>query len=350
MPGIKKIKESMQKHGIPDEIMKQFDFTEYKGYQPDPVLSVIDKMDELLTTEQLLLIMSEQGCCKGGKRERDCKAFAKEHANKTVEEKLELCGNVEYMMQPKINADGTFSITLSGYQNGVHNGKTTCSCGLIKKLKQPFSVSPTYCGCCAGHFRYHYQIMLGVPVRLKAIVSSPLNTNGEKPCKFLFEIESLPTIDAISVYAPDKQIDTVNMFIELGNNTGLKCKVKYTKPKAIDLNINKSYKCVFTKGNRVIFTLGFSKKNFSLKANLYGVDTYKDKVKLSINVIEQIQNGAWNCEWYNGGTCSDKCRRGVPLTINGTTEYKCIGGAFSFSGLTDAEWSQIAQLIKMEIG
>ena len=178
MPSMKKIRESMQKQEIPDEIMEQFDFTEAKGNNLEPILSLIDKMDLLLTKEQCLAI----------KRDKDCKAFAKEHAGKSLEEKLRLISEVEYMMKPQYH-DGTFIITMEGYQNGVHNGKTTCSCSMIKKLKQPFSVSPTYCGCCAGHFRYHYQNMLGVAVKLKEVVSSPLNTNGEKPCQFLFEIE-----------------------------------------------------------------------------------------------------------------------------------------------------------------
>ena len=153
MPDIIKIRESMLKHAIPDEIMEQFDFSDVKGYHPEPVLALIRKMDELLTKEQCLSIMQEQGCCKSGKRDKDSKAFAKKHAGKSIEEKLRLIGSDENMMSPQVNDDGTFTITLSGYQNGVHTGKTTCSCSMIKKLKQPFSVSPTYCAFCAGHFR-----------------------------------------------------------------------------------------------------------------------------------------------------------------------------------------------------
>jgi hypothetical protein len=132
--------------------------------------------------------MGPEGCCKGGKRDADCKAFGKEHKDKTLAEKLALMFSVEYMMNPRLNGDGSFTITMSGHQNGVHTGKTTCSCGAIKKLKQPFSVSKTYCGGCAGHFLYHYQNALGVKLRLKVIDSSPLDTNGEEPCSFTFEV------------------------------------------------------------------------------------------------------------------------------------------------------------------
>ncbi len=150
-------------------------------------ISLIDKMDELLTKAQCLSIMEKQGCCKGGQRDKDCKAFAIKHAGKTLSEKHALISSIQYMMSPCLNDDGTITITFGDYQNGVHKGKNTCSCGSIKKLKQPFSISPTYCGC-EGHFLYHYQNALGVTLKIKEINSSPLNTNGEKPCKFTFEV------------------------------------------------------------------------------------------------------------------------------------------------------------------
>lgn len=189
MPSLKKIKDAMIKLNISPDIIEKIDFdADTSGNNPFPVLAVIDKIDELLNKEQRFAVMEKQGCCKGGKRDKDCKEFAKKHVNKSIIEKLSLISEIEYMMVPCVNEDGTFTITMSNYQNGVHTGKTTCSCGTIKKLRQPFSVSSTYCGCCAGHFLYHYQNALGVKLRLKEINSSPLNTNGEEPCSFTFEI------------------------------------------------------------------------------------------------------------------------------------------------------------------
>lgn len=187
MPTLKKIRDTMRKQKISGEIMEQMDF-EADCNDPRNIIALIDKMDALLTKEQCLAIMEKQGCCKGGQRDRDCKAFALEHGDKPFLEKLALISSIPYMMCPHLNDDGTFTITFGDYHNGVHSGKYTCSCGSIKKLKQPFSVSPTYCGCCAGHFLYHYQNALGVKLKLKEIISSPLNTNGEKPCEFVFEL------------------------------------------------------------------------------------------------------------------------------------------------------------------
>ena len=189
MPSIKKINQTMEEQGIPDDILEQFEFSEPKGNEPISLIQLINQMDQILTKEQCLAIMEKQGCCKGGKREKDCKAFAKEHSGKSLAEKLALMSTVENMMAPTLNDDGTFTIRWGdGYQNGIHTGNTTCSCSTIKKLKQPFSISSTYCGCCAGHFLYHYQNALGVKLKLKEIVSSPLNTNGDKPCEITFEI------------------------------------------------------------------------------------------------------------------------------------------------------------------
>ncbi len=189
MPNIKRMGRTMSKMKISPDIMAQMDFdADDRGNNVLPRIAVIDKMDELLTNEQKLAVLESEGCCKGGKRDAACKAFGKEHKDKPLAEKLALMFTVEYMMNPRLNDDGSFTITMSGHQNGVHTGKTTCSCGAIKKLKQPLTVSKTYCGCCAGHFLYHYQNALGVNLRIKEINSSPLDSNGENPCSFTFEV------------------------------------------------------------------------------------------------------------------------------------------------------------------
>ena len=188
MPSKRKMGETMRKIGIPDGTISQFDCTDQNGNRTESKIAFIELMDKLLTKEQCLAIMEREGCCKGGKRDKDCKAFGREHKDKPLAEKFALMSGVEYMMSPRLNEDGSFTVTMSGHQNGVHTGKTTCSCGAIKKLEQPFTVSKTYCGCCAGHFLYHYQNALGVKLRLKSIDSSPLDSHGEQPCSFTFGV------------------------------------------------------------------------------------------------------------------------------------------------------------------
>jgi hypothetical protein len=177
----------MKDAGVLPEIIEQFDFESAFRSNPAARIALIDKMDELLTPEQCMAVMEKQGCCKTGTRDKDCRAFAKEHGGKSLDEKVKLLSGVQWMMSPVLEGD-TITVTWGGHQNGKHQGKTTCSCGTIARLQQPFTVSKTYCGCCAGHFRYHYQNALGVKLRLKEIVSSPLDSNDENPCSIRFEI------------------------------------------------------------------------------------------------------------------------------------------------------------------
>lgn len=107
MPSPKKIHQAMVEQGILEEIVFQFDFNEPKGAPPEPILAIIDKMDQLLTKEQRLAVMEKQGCCKGGQRDKDCKAFAKKHMGKTTAGKLALMFEVENMVSPTLNNDGT---------------------------------------------------------------------------------------------------------------------------------------------------------------------------------------------------------------------------------------------------
>ena len=46
----------------------------------------------------------------------------------------------------------------------------------------------TYCLCCAGHCRQHLERLLGIQLKTKEVVSSPINSNGQKPCEFVLEI------------------------------------------------------------------------------------------------------------------------------------------------------------------
>ena len=184
MPELKKIKQALIEEGVSEKIISQMDFTGQGGNNPLPVIAVINQMDSLLLQEQCLSVMEKQGCCKSGQRDRDCKKFGKEHKGRPLEEKIGLLSSVHYMGTPKLNEDGTISTGIFWFQDGVYS----CACPTIKKLKKPVSVTSTYCGCCAGHFLYHYQNALQVKLKLKEIKSSPINTNGSKPCEFIFEI------------------------------------------------------------------------------------------------------------------------------------------------------------------
>ena len=67
----------------------------------------------------------------------------------------------------------------------------TCPCWNFNGCTPKNSEMPlSYCLCCAGHFRFHYEKALNVKLRVKKVVSSILNSRGKEPCVFLYEIVS----------------------------------------------------------------------------------------------------------------------------------------------------------------
>ena len=187
MPNLlKQIPETMRKKGIPEETIALFDINETGG--AEAVMELINQMDELLTEEQRLAIMQEQGCCKTGKPAAPHIAFGKEHAGKPLAEKVELlnAADIAHKAPSRLNDDGTLSVSW-----GAENLKNkSCPCGFIRKLPDDYIVPKTFCGCCGGHIRANYQRSLGVKLRLKEIVSSSSSSGGKKRCEFLFEVVS----------------------------------------------------------------------------------------------------------------------------------------------------------------
>lgn len=89
------------------------------------------------------------------------------------------------MGKPVLNDDGTITVHAVSFWE---NGQYVCACPNFHGagLNQP--VSKTYCFCCGGHFKHHYQIMLGVKLNVREILSSPLDSDGKHPCVLLMEI------------------------------------------------------------------------------------------------------------------------------------------------------------------
>jgi hypothetical protein len=189
MPTVANIKKTMRKKGIPAELIAQFEFPKPSGNQTEEVLSLINQMDKLLTREQCLSIMEEQGCYKTEKVVAPFREFEQKYVNKTVEEKIQLLTELDtpHRIPCHLNPDGTLSI----YWGFGQEGNYECICRKMnhKYKSEPVNVSKTFCGCCAGHVRNTYQHALGVNLRLKEIVSSPISSDGKKQCEFLFEVE-----------------------------------------------------------------------------------------------------------------------------------------------------------------
>mgnify|MGYP000882739709 CR=1 FL=1 len=111
MPNLlKQIPETMRKKGIPEETIALFNTPETGG--AEAVMELITQMDSLLSEEQRLAIMQEQGCCKTGNPAAPHRAFGTLHAGKTLAEKVELLNkaNIPHKAPSHLNDDGTLSV------------------------------------------------------------------------------------------------------------------------------------------------------------------------------------------------------------------------------------------------
>ncbi|MGN0401472.1 MAG: hypothetical protein ACI4HQ_04325 [Acetatifactor sp.] len=192
MPSPEKFKKSLEEFNISKDVITKIN----SGYEdiisktPKKTKAAyfkraVDIMNEQVDSRKLQDIFEWNACCKGGAREKASKAFAKENAHLSMDEKLEKLKEVPYMGEPLRNQDGTITVKAVSYSDGV---KYLCACSNYNGLKRDYSVSKNYCFCCAGHFKHHYEIMLGVKLKTLEIVSSPLDSDGKNPCVIRFEI------------------------------------------------------------------------------------------------------------------------------------------------------------------
>ncbi len=194
MPSPEKFMESLHRFKVDDDVIRQINdgyenlVSRSSPMQKRPYFKrAMDILDKSISCDMLINLMDWNACCRGrSSRERASKAFAKEHAAKTLQERFSLISNVPYMGNPALTDDGKlYLLALQNFRDGAYR----CACPTLNtRKKNEIQLSKSYCMCCAGHFRYHYQIMLGCGLQLERIVSSPLDTNGTDPCAFLFQI------------------------------------------------------------------------------------------------------------------------------------------------------------------
>jgi len=179
--------------GVDEAIIAQIMSVEYcrdegnaKQNEANFMAAALRKSEELLDDDMLSEVMFDRACCKTGYRLANSRAFAKEHKDKPLEEKLALLHDVKNMGHPFLNADGDIE-SVAVFWRGVQGVK--CPCWQINGNQPVDGPMPlAYCRCCAGHFRFHYQKALGLKLRLKQVKSSLLNSEGKEPCVFVYEI------------------------------------------------------------------------------------------------------------------------------------------------------------------
>lgn len=165
----------MRKNEIPEDKLPVFEHIFQTLEKNECEAEFLKAMEEHLTEEQRFRIWEQNGGCKGTGDDPRRKAFALEHADKPIAERLKLLNKNAVM-----NDDNTFTI------------KFACKHGYYKhapagNFQFPESVE-TYFERCAGGRLYGYQKALGVKLKIKSVDVSPLKENVVNPVVFTFEI------------------------------------------------------------------------------------------------------------------------------------------------------------------
>jgi hypothetical protein len=159
---------NMKKHNFSEDVIQEFNVT--KGEQ-----RIVEKMDELLTEKQRLLLHEYGGSCRGGETGRQAKILKNELSGKPLAEKIELMNKNGHMYKTELNADGTITAYCG------------CHC-LQRRYKNPeSSKAPSFYGCAAGAALYNIRTALGVKAQIKSI-DYPQKDDGKKDMAFNIEI------------------------------------------------------------------------------------------------------------------------------------------------------------------
>lgn len=194
MPSPEKFQQTLNDFAVSPDVMEEI----YQGF--DGIVSKTPKrqkaaffaqalsvMNKRLSKEQVQAILEANACCKSGARERNSKEFARVHASESIEKRLELISCRPYLNMGRAELDSNGFLIVHGvsYRPG---DKFECACPTVSKIKRDDDIPREYCYCCGGHFKYHYEIMLGVKLEMAEILSSPHGSNGAEPCVFNYRI------------------------------------------------------------------------------------------------------------------------------------------------------------------
>jgi len=160
------------------------------------LIKIIERMEKSLDPEITRQILDSCACGGGKEYEKRLKQVGREIVDKTLSEKIDHVNSLSPETKVTLNPDNTLTVRWS-FPDGE---KYKCLCGAAVRPgvrvcdsanatdEGARPVPLTYCYCCAGSGRRHLQIQLGVELRTKEILSSPINSRGEKPCELILDI------------------------------------------------------------------------------------------------------------------------------------------------------------------
>jgi len=167
----------MKKHNISEAAIRHFDDvmllvdTDYAVTEP----KFVEKMDELLTEEQRLLLWEYGGSCRGGETGREAKKLGQSLEGKSLSEKIDVMNQNEHMFKSHLNEDGTITVY--------------CFCHCLQhRFNNPENAkaSSAY-GCAAGAHLAIIKSALGVKLKIKS-VDYPQKNDGKQFMTCVLEV------------------------------------------------------------------------------------------------------------------------------------------------------------------
>jgi len=185
------IKKRLEQNNIDKKLIKEIIGNEN-------LIDVITRMETSLDYDMMHECLDSCACLGSKEYRKKCEKIGEELVEKSLNEKIvHLNNNVFVTENISLNNDGTLTAVMV-YNN---NDKYSCVCSAnvykdekVSDLALPKNNSDdrdmplSYCLCCAGSLRRHLQLMLNVKLKTKKIISSPINSRGEKPCEVVYEI------------------------------------------------------------------------------------------------------------------------------------------------------------------
>ena len=179
----KNIINAMEKYTFDEDIKHQFEQIEntVKSFSSRK-RRFAEKMDELLTEEQRLMLWEYGGMCTGGETGKRADKFAKELVGSLAEKVARLNASGQFY-KVELNDDGT----ITAY----------CGCHCLQyRIDEPGKEDvklrdriPSAYGCAAGAAFHNIKKALGINARIKSI-DYPKEGDGRKYMPFVIEVMS----------------------------------------------------------------------------------------------------------------------------------------------------------------
>ena len=196
MPSPEKFKETLMDFAVDEATIREINCgyedvvsKTKKNIKSAYFKQALDVMNSRLSPKKVQEILEANACCKSGSRLKASKQFAEIHKDLSVPERLTLISDRPYMNMGRAELNEAGELIVHGVSL-QRDGKYECACPTVSRVKRDYAIPREYCFCCGGHFRFHYEIMLGVKLQLAEIVSSPHDTEGQEPCVFRYRIIS----------------------------------------------------------------------------------------------------------------------------------------------------------------